>query len=271
MMWKTNSKLTADHYFGSRPWSWPLLNRGLGFWNGFQQGSQRNHTLVFAHEHQAIIDAEYQDIIAKNPQAAAYFPKPQAQPKFDDKGNEIKQPVWKSGSFTESSRLKARHSQQQIYLIGNPIVWWAVTATIVAYSLFLVGLFVYRHYRYNQPYAFGLLFSGPTFLFLSYLFHYLPFFLMDRQLFLHHYLPSYYFGILFLGCLVDGVILRKFPGLRVVFYGISSAVLLYVFLQFAPLSYGLSMSREHCMSLKWLPSWDFDCSLLASSIPPATT
>ena len=271
MMWKTNNKLTADHYFGSRPWTWPLLTRGLGFWNGFQQGSQRNHTLVYALEHQAIIDAEYKEIISKNPSAASFFPKPQAKPKLDEQGQEVKQPVWKSGSFTESSRLKARHSQQQIYLIGNPIIWWAVTGMIIAYTLFLVGYFVFTHYWYNQPYAFGLVFSGPTFLFMAYWFHYLPFFLMDRQLFLHHYLPSYYFGILFLGCLVDGVILSRFPALRVPFYNISATLLLYVFFQFAPLSYGLSMSQEKCLSLKWLPSWDFDCSQLASSILPATT
>jgi dolichyl-phosphate-mannose--protein O-mannosyl transferase len=272
LMWKTNSKLTADHYFGSRPAAWPFLTRGLGFWNGGQQGQQRNHTLVYAHEHQAIIDAEYAEILAKNPGASLHFPKPISQARLDENGHEVKQPVWKAGTFTESAKLKARHAGQQIYLIGNPLLWWSVTAAIILYAIFCVLAYVYVHYQYNRPYDFSFKFSGSSFLFMAYWFHYLPFFLMGRQLFLHHYLPSYYFGILFLGSLVDLAILTRLPqSFRQSFYVLSASILLYVFYQFSPLTYGLPMSLEHCHSLKWLQTWDFDCSMLPSAIPPATT
>eukprot|EP00127_Corallochytrium_limacisporum_P002962 Clim_evm9s144 gene=Clim_evmTU9s144 len=30
--WNTNQNLSSEHYFGSRPWSWPILRRGISFW-----------------------------------------------------------------------------------------------------------------------------------------------------------------------------------------------------------------------------------------------
>ena len=274
MMVKTNAKLTASHYFGSRPHTWPFLSRGLGFWNGFQQGSQRNHTLVSAEEHQVIIDAEYAEIIQKNPKAALYFPKPISQPKYDEHGNEVKQPVWKSGTFVESPKLKARHSQQQIYLIGNPLIWWTVTLFICSYLVFLIGAFVYRHIKFNNPYGFSFNYCATTFLLTAFWLHYLPFFAMGRQLFLHHYLPAYYFGILFLGSVVDSLLTSSSyisKNVRHVIYASFFMLAFYVTLKFAPLSYGLDMNKEQCMALKWFDSWDFDCSGLPSVIAPSNT
>jgi dolichyl-phosphate-mannose--protein O-mannosyl transferase len=47
------------------------------------------------------------------------------------------------------------------------------------------------------------IFSAMTFFSTGYMCHYLPFFAMERQLFLHHYLVSLVFGIFCLGAMFD--------------------------------------------------------------------
>lgn len=55
------------------------------------------------------------------------------------------------------------------------------------------------------------------------------------------------------------------------FYVSTFLIILAVFIHFAPLSYGLKMTKEQCMSLKWLSGWDFDCSNLVSTVAPSAS
>jgi len=90
-------------------------------------------------------------------------------------------------------------------------------------------------------------------------FHYLPFFLMDRQLFLHHYLPALYFSILLL-CVTFDLLCRFMPNrYRLAALILVSTVAIYVFKTRAPLAYGSEWSRSECEASKLLKTWDYDC------------
>ncbi|KAI8818426.1 Dolichyl-phosphate-mannose-protein mannosyltransferase-domain-containing protein [Fimicolochytrium jonesii] len=97
----------------------------------------------------------------------------------------------------------------QMHLVGNPVVWSLAGAALVGF-LVLQAVEVVSEKRQWRRFA-GMYFiseatgPGTALIFTGWLLHYLPFFLMTRQLFLHHYLPSLYFSILLFGTFTEGL------------------------------------------------------------------
>ncbi|KAJ3751469.1 hypothetical protein DFH05DRAFT_1570344 [Lentinula detonsa] len=85
----------------------------------------------------------------------------------------------------------------QIYLIGNPMVWWLSTLSAVAYITVHATVVKYDNLC--------------GFLFMVWALHYGPFWIMGRQLFLHHYFPALYFAILLSCGVFDFVGIRTAP------------------------------------------------------------
>jgi dolichyl-phosphate-mannose-protein mannosyltransferase len=99
-------------------------------------------------------------------------------------------------SFWES-----KEGLRQIYLIGNPLAWWLVILVTLSFAvLWVVDRILLRRgiddlglpMRRWWDRAVG-------WMFITWLCHWLPFFLMGRQLFLHHYLPSYIISVMITG------------------------------------------------------------------------
>ncbi|KAF7331041.1 Glycosyltransferase family 39 protein [Mycena venus] len=133
--------------------------------------------------------------------------------------------------------------KKQIYLIGNPMVWWLSTLAVFSY-IAVRGLLILRAKRGFRDFDNSKVvkYDGVCgFLFLGWFLHYFPFYLMGRQLFLHHYLPALYFGIL-----------------------LTSSVLIILavwnFAYFSPLAYGNQWTKGKCQSARWLKTWDFSCN-----------
>lgn len=118
-------------------------------------------------------------------------------------------------------------TRQQIYFLGNPLGWW-VASSILAVFAGIIGadqlsqrrgvevLDERKSSRYVQLYHFmsnptlmagtrSRLYNSTGFFFLCWAAHYLPFFLMGRQLFLHHYLPAHLASALVTGAVVEFV------------------------------------------------------------------
>ncbi|KAF9104382.1 hypothetical protein BGX29_001976 [Mortierella sp. GBA35] len=152
--------------------------------------------------------------------------------------------------------------QKHIYLVGNPFTWYSSSAAIVLYVA-LRGLLFLRDKRgYNDDF-YGLReyyeLSG-GFFFMAWCYHYLPFFLMDRQLFLHHYLPALYFAILLLSVTFD-LACRFIPNrARLVALVLIASIAIYTFRVRAPLTYGSEWTRAECEATKILKTWDYDCN-----------
>ena len=187
---------------GSRPESWPILRRGINFWN-------RNH--------------------------------------------------------------------KQVYLIGNPVVWYSSTLAIAVYVLFK-GIAVLRWQRNCDDYR-HVIFKrfdyeiGSSVL--GWAFHYFPFYLMQRQLFLHHYFPALFFAIAAFCQLFDFLTARALaptPTLRgTTAFNKAGAVFFLVltviaFGLFSPLAYGNMWTKSQCRALKAFPTWDFDCKTFPETV-----
>ncbi|RMZ81284.1 hypothetical protein DV737_g2558, partial [Chaetothyriales sp. CBS 132003] len=169
---------------------------------------------------------------------------------------------------------------RQIYLLGNPAIWWPSTAAVLAYVVFKAVAVVrwQRGYRDYASVNFGRFDYEIGQTVLAWALHYFPFFLMARQLFLHHYLPALYFAILALSQMYDFVFYRiRCLGLKSTpAIGKAAAALfvlfsLGVFTLYAPLTYGSPWTRAQCHAVKLLDTWDFDCNTFHTELSQYNT
>ncbi|KAM0786715.1 hypothetical protein ACM66B_002157 [Microbotryomycetes sp. NB124-2] len=151
---------------------------------------------------------------------------------------------------------------RQVYLIGNPFVWWSSTLAVVAYAAVRV-LLILRAQRGYQDFNSTLVTTYDRLcgvLALGWALHYFPFFLMGRQLFLHHYLPALYFAILLLAIVFDLSTSRLRPKLRLQIVIVLAIAVMWSFWHFSPLTYASEWTRGQCERAKWGRHWDFSCA-----------
>jgi dolichyl-phosphate-mannose-protein mannosyltransferase len=98
-------------------------------------------------------------------------------------------------------------TRQQIYFVGNPIGWW-IASSLLAVFAGIIGadqVSLRRGVDALDHRTRSRLYNSTGFFFLAWATHYFPFFLMGRQLFLHHYLPAHLASTLVVGALLEFV------------------------------------------------------------------
>lgn len=242
-MWVVNAGLNSPHYFQSWPKEWPFLRRGLGFWNGIQMPRAESEIK------QSSVEKNPKEL--KDSQAAG-------QVAMSEEEKEAYQASYKD--LIDLNRGK------QIYLLGNVITWHSVTLAVFTLLILSLSAYVleqrikfapgfgYIKQRIQFLYSLADLESGPMYCLSSWLLHYAPFYLMGRQLFLHHYLPALYCGIMFLALSLDRLLPPKIK--TRVFAGLVGAAVI-AFAVYAPLAYGTSF--KYCQGLKIKSTWDWSC------------
>ncbi|AET40351.1 dolichyl-phosphate-mannose-protein mannosyltransferase PMT1 Ecym_5615 [Eremothecium cymbalariae DBVPG len=153
---------------------------------------------------------------------------------------------------------------RQVYFMGNAILWWAVTFFMAAFfGLCLRELFTWQLGNPILQDSRVLNFHIQVVHYLlGFAVHYAPSFLMSRQLFLHHYLPAYYFGILALAHGMDMIvsqISKKRASLGYGIIGVFVASVLYFFVQYRALIYGTPWTKDLCTKSQWMSGWDYGC------------
>ncbi|XP_075041363.1 protein O-mannosyl-transferase 1 isoform X2 [Mixophyes fleayi] len=155
-------------------------------------------------------------------------------------------------------------STAQIQLLGNPVIWYSANVGVAVYTaLLLYYLLRRRRAIYDIPQGSwqalqltGILCLG------GWAVNYLPFFLMEKTLFLYHYLPALTCQILLLPPLFEhthqhlirsDALQNTFSALLLVW--MSSVVLTYS--KLSPLTYGdPPLSPAELKSLRWKDTWD---------------
>lgn len=241
-MWVVNAGLNSPHYFQSWPKDWPFMRRGLGFWNGGQIPRQESEIKKSSDE--------------KDPK------KHLENVKDSDLNEEEERKVHEESYKKQAEELKGT----QIYLLGNVVTWHSVTLAILTMLTLSISSYVIQQRIKHAP-GFGSLRSHLNFItslmqfdgaimytLSSWLLHYLPFYLMGRQLFLHHYLPALYCGIMFMCLVLDRIVPKRFKA--AVFGGLILSAI-GAFVAYAPLAYGTTF--QLCKVLKLKSQWDWDC------------
>ncbi|KAI0084456.1 glycosyltransferase family 39 protein [Irpex rosettiformis] len=169
--------------------------------------------------------------------------------------------------------------QKQIYLIGNLAGWWACVIG-VAIFIGILGADLLARRRGVEPIPESVrnrLWNSTGFFLLVWAVHYLPFFLMGRQLFLHHYLPSHLASALVAGSVfsfilsetinypisIRGPSTRPKPATRAdlglkgpIILAIFVLILFSFYLYLAPLTYGTpGLTGEQVNAKRLLSSW----------------
>lgn len=154
---------------------------------------------------------------------------------------------------------------RQVYLTGNLPIYWTILAGVVLLAVYKVVRILYWQMGEDVSYLpkagtdIALFDKQFGYYALGWWFHLFPSFFMDRQLFLHHYLASLYFGILMVGQLLELVVSRVKSRKLANFIplGYLSIVVTW-YLWFSPLIYGTPWTKQMCEMSKYL-DMDFDC------------
>ncbi|CAH0558350.1 unnamed protein product [Brassicogethes aeneus] len=160
------------------------------------------------------------------------------------------------------------NSNAQIHLLGNVVLWFSATFGLLAYCGVLVFYMLRRRrecYDLDEKKWQTFRLIGEVFL-TGYLIHFLPYFFVERTLFLHHYLPAFTFKTLLLAAVFEHlyVVFNDVLEFKVLSKALIFSVLLwlmvvfYVFKKFTVLSYGsTSLTTDDILDLRWRDTWDF--------------
>lgn len=90
----------------------------------------------------------------------------------------------------------------------------------------------------------------------GWMFHYLPFFIIGRVLYLHHYYPALFFAVLTFGALYDQILQRLTIRNQRILTLALAMLILGTFIYFSPMCYGISGPSSEFSGRKWLNSWN---------------
>ncbi|KAJ2779891.1 Protein O-mannosyltransferase 2 [Coemansia javaensis] len=150
-------------------------------------------------------------------------------------------------------------SAVKYYEIGNPLLWWASTLCCLAYPLQLLYWLLRwrRGHSAWQPGELRRFWDSSKLLWGGWALHYLPFFLMGRVTYIHHYLPALYFALLLLAFEIQCLVRWYLP--RGAMWPTAAAAIAAaagVFLAFSPLTFGWDRPARELAHLAWLPTWN---------------
>ncbi|KAI0708841.1 O-mannosyltransferase [Cerioporus squamosus] len=170
--------------------------------------------------------------------------------------------------------------QKQIYFIGNLVGWWTCVIGISLYTGIMLADLIARR-RDIEPLTEPVrhrLVNSTGFFVLFWAVHYFPFFLMSRQLFIHHYLPSHLVSAMIAGSVLSFALSETInypvsvwgPRLRVpktptyadlgmrgpIVVGVFSLIMFIMFVYMAPLTYGTpGLDGQSVNRHRLLSSW----------------
>ncbi|XP_025912931.1 protein O-mannosyl-transferase 2 isoform X4 [Apteryx rowi] len=192
------------------------------------------------------------------------------------KDNEVTSKPWHWPINYQGLRFSGvNETDYRVYLLGNPVIWWLNLVTIGLYILIAIPATVTLKRGVQLTSELKelsqVLLRGGGQITLGWLLHYLPFFMMGRVLYFHHYFPAMLFSSMLTGITWDtllkfctGFLSSSTTARKVYGGGILVLVLLimYSFYLFHPLSYGMigpmaSDPSSPMAGLRWMESWEF--------------
>lgn len=153
-----------------------------------------------------------------------------------------------------------RGSEAKYYLIGNPFVTYVSTACVpLAIILIIWTLFQSQRQKIDLNVLgeeWGRLIGQGVFPLVGYVLHYLPFIIMGRVTYLHHYVPALYFAIYVAGYVLETLVYKKLNRyVTYIIYALCYAGVVGVFWRYRPLALGMSGSITSYLHLRLLRSW----------------
>ncbi|KAK2787448.1 Protein O-mannosyltransferase 2 [Emmonsiellopsis sp. PD_33] len=143
------------------------------------------------------------------------------------------------------------------FLLGNPIVYWGSTASLIGFGLILSWYLIRWQRGFNELRLSDMdhiHYSG-LYPVVGWFLHYLPFVAMARVTYVHHYYPALYFAILTLGFCVDWVTQKLPRKIEWALYTLLYAAVVGLFLVFRDIVFGMEGSNQQWSHLNWFSTW----------------
>ncbi|CCK71137.1 dolichyl-phosphate-mannose-protein mannosyltransferase PMT6 KNAG_0G00810 [Huiozyma naganishii CBS 8797] len=149
-------------------------------------------------------------------------------------------------------------SNTRYYLLGSPFNTWASTLTIILLPLLLFSIFYQwrrQTIQITEPHWWTLIMQC-GFPLVGWLSHYLPFVVMGRVTYVHHYVPALYFAIMVFGFAMNYWVYPKHPLISIPVYLAMFSGCIYIYYYFSPLCQGMDGAPMKYLYLEWFRSWD---------------
>ncbi|CAG61228.1 uncharacterized protein GVI51_K00825 [Nakaseomyces glabratus] len=143
------------------------------------------------------------------------------------------------------------------YLLGSPFnTWLSSIALLVNILLGMVVAIKWRRQSIviNEESCWKL-FTLLLFPFLAWLANFMPYVMMGRVTYVHHYMPALYFAIIAFGSITE-YLLADYCTVKAFLAFLSMVGCTYIYWYFAPICQGLHGIGSHYFYLQWLPGWD---------------
>lgn len=143
------------------------------------------------------------------------------------------------------------------YMMGSPFNTWLSTLFILLFPIpVLTVLFKWKRQivTYTEDQWLAFIVQG-CFPFIAWLANYLPFVMMGRVTYVHHYAPALYFAILLFGSIVNYYLSNsrlyiKIPIYLILFTGCST-----IYVVFSPICQGMEGPMQTYFHLSWFKTW----------------
>lgn len=143
------------------------------------------------------------------------------------------------------------------FLLGNPFVYWGSTLSLGVFSLLVLWYLL----RWQRGYAElsmaeidHIHYSG-IYPVVGWFLHYLPFMIMARVTYVHHYYPALYFAILTMAFCIDWFTQKLNRKVEWAIYSVLYVIIIGLFIVFKDIVFGMEGSNQQWKSLNWLSSW----------------
>jgi dolichyl-phosphate-mannose-protein mannosyltransferase len=143
------------------------------------------------------------------------------------------------------------------FLLGNPFVYWASTASLGIFALMVVWYAIRWQRGYNElkPDDLDQIHYAGLYPVIGWFLHYLPFAIMGRVTYVHHYYPALWFAIIVLGFVVDWSTSRLRKEIQWGVYLSLYAIVIGLYWLFRAISFGMVGSNQNYKHLKWFSTW----------------
>lgn len=175
-----------------------------------------------------------------------------------DKADELASQAWQWPLAWVGLRMCGWDANTTKYfLLGNPLVYWSSTLSLVVFG----SLAVYHVLRWQrssqvltQKQIDHMIYAGiyPA---VGWFLHYIPFFIMGRVLYVHHYFPALWFAILVAGFLFDYATSGLPKNIRLIAFILAYVAVTAAFINFSAFTFGMDGEAGQWHRLKWLNSW----------------
>lgn len=181
----------------------------------------------------------------------------------DDKYDPIASSAWQWPTLYLGLRICSWADEfPKYFLMGTPVSTWASTVSVILFTIYVVILLLRWQRQYTDLSGekdWNLFLMGGFYPLLAWSTHYVPFVIMSRVTYVHHYLPALYFALIILTYVFEATLNRlatKRYIVRWIVYLIAMACVISCFIYFAPISYGMTGPAINYKYLRWIKTWN---------------